>query len=132
MKPAAFSDLTVLIVEDESFISGLIKRMLRNLRTAYIWEAPDGTEALRLINGPVRPDLVICDVQMFPMDGITFLGRLRSSTDPVRAGTPVIMLTSVTQEDTVRGTKGLGVSGYLVKPVSPKQLSDRISAIFQF
>jgi len=132
MKPVGFPELAVLIVEDERFISGLIKRMLRNLGTTNVWDAPDGTEALRLLTGPLRPDLVICDVQMQPMDGVTFLGQLRSLADPLRAGLPVIMLTSVTQENTVRGTKGLGVSGYLVKPISPKQLTDRITAIFRF
>ena len=130
MKPNDFSDIKGLIIEDVTFISGLIRRMLRTLQISDVWEAADGSEALQMLAGPFHPHLIICDVRMEPMDGLTFLGRLRASSDAERAGLPVIMLTSVTEEGTVRDTKGLGVSGYLLKPVSPKQLSDRVKAIF--
>ena len=123
--------IRVLIVDDHPVArNGLSGMFAGEADFEVVGEAADGSEALQMLAGPFHPHLIICDVRMEPMDGLTFLGRLRASSDAERAGLPVIMLTSVTEEGTVRDTKGLGVSGYLLKPVSPKQLSDRVKAIF--
>jgi two-component system chemotaxis response regulator CheY len=68
---------------------------------------------------------------MAPMDGLAFMRQLRASSDPARARIPIIMLTAATDEATVRAAVALGIRGYVVKPVSPKQLSDRLSAVLR-
>lgn len=128
MKPNDFSGIRILLVEDERFIRGIVRRMLQSLGSRDVREAVDGTEALRLLDGGFLPDLVFCDFKMEPMDGLTFMRQVRESADPVRAGLPLIMLTAATDEETVRTALGLGVGGYLLKPVSPKMLADRMNA----
>ena len=131
MKPTDFSSTRILLVEDEAFIRGLLRRMLRSLGAQDIREAGDGTQGLTLLDNGFMPDLVFCDSQMAPMDGLTFMRTVRESADPVRARLPMIMLTAATDEATVHAACGLGVGGYLVKPVSPKQLADRMTAILR-
>jgi two-component system chemotaxis response regulator CheY len=129
MIPLSMPKIRVLLVEDEPFIRGTFTRILRSLGCTEVREAPDGTEALAVLSFGFRPDLVLCDVRMAPMDGLGFLAHLRKSPDPVLAKTPVIMLTGATDEASVRAARGLGVGGYLVKPVSPGALAERVKQV---
>ncbi len=131
MKSIDFANTGILLVEDEVFIRNLLKLMLRSLGVRDIRDAADGTEGLTLLDNGFVPDLVFCDFHMAPMDGLTFMRHVRESADPVRTRLPMIMLTAATDEATVRAACGLGVGGYLVKPVSPKQLSDRMTALLR-
>ena len=74
---------------------------------------------------------MLCDYRMAPMDGLAFMRQLRASPDPERVRIPIVMLTAATDEATVREAVALGIRGYVVKPVSPKQLKDRLSAVLQ-
>lgn len=131
MKPFDFLTTRILLVEDEAFIRNTLKRMLRSLGCSDIREACDGTEALKMLDDGFRPDAVLCDYRMTPMDGLAFMRRMRASSDPARARIPIVMLTAATDEATVRTAVALGIRGYVVKPVTPKQLSDRLSAVLR-
>src|SRR3954462_13421592 len=68
--------VSVLLVEDNVFMRELLKSVLRRLGVSDIREAIDGEDAFRVLY--VHPvDIVICDIQMQPIDGITFLDMLR-------------------------------------------------------
>jgi two-component system chemotaxis response regulator CheY len=131
MTNIALPGIRILLVEDEPFIRGTLRRMLRTLGCAEVREASDGTEALEALKGGFRPDLLLCDVQMAPMDGLTLLRRLQEGGSPQHARIPAVMLTVATDEETVRQARGLGISGYLVKPVSPAILADRVNAVLR-
>jgi len=111
----------ILVVDDERFMRTTIKSMLRAAGDFYVDEAADGAAALATID-VFRPHLVLCDVAMSPMGGIEFVERLRRHTDEARRATRVIMLTANANEETVRFAKRLQLDGYLLKPVSSKQL----------
>ncbi len=128
MKCIDFSALRILILEDERYLRAILKQLLRGIGSREIWEGNDGTEGLRLLDDGLVPDLVLCDVQMAPMDGLTFIRQVRGAADPARARIPMIMLTAAADEGIVRTAAGLGIDGYLVKPVSQRLLADRISA----
>ena len=128
MDAADFSTATVLLIENDEFLRSLVKRMLKWMGVSRIGEAGDGTAALALLGSGLRPGVILCDINMEPMDGVTFVRRLRGIPDPSIAGTPVVMLTGHTDEATVRSVSGLGISSYVVKPVSPKALRDRMAA----
>lgn len=127
MNPYDSCDIRILLVEDEKFIRTTIRRMLRSIGAPDIREAGDGTEALRVLGEGFIPDLIFCDVQMAPMDGAAFLKTVRASSDPLVAKTKVIMLTAAADVNVVRAFNGLGISSYLLKPVSQKQLADHIT-----
>ena len=119
-------DLKILIVEDEAYIRKIIFQILNRLRINKISEAADGSEGFKKTL-MVKPDLILCDIHMEPVDGIKFLTRLRGLNQPEVANTPVIFLTSDANQEKVMMARKLKVSGYLVKPVSVNDVKKQIS-----
>ena len=120
-----FKTLKIVIIEDEDFIRVLIRRLLRQLGVEHIYEASEGGAGLKEVVR-TRPDIVLCDIHMEPMDGMTFLEKLRALPMAGLKETPVVFLTADSQQDTVLLAKKLTVNGYLVKPVSLSALERRI------
>jgi CheY-like chemotaxis protein len=120
--------LKVLIVDDEPFMRRTIKAMLRVVGRFLVEEADDGDAALALLP-TFRPDIVLCDIQMPRIDGLQFVRQLRNHREGDLRETPVLMLTVSADEATILDAARLQVSGYLVKPVSPKLLGSHIGAI---
>jgi CheY-like chemotaxis protein len=120
----------ILIVDDEPFMRATIKHMLRSIGQFEVSEAGDGAAALTLVS-EVEPELILCDIGMLPMSGLEFVRRLRGLDDPGLARTQVIMLTANAQERTVKDAARLAISGYLLKPVSPRRLGARMRALFE-
>jgi CheY-like chemotaxis protein len=122
--------MKILIVDDESFMRKTIKVVLRVVGQYAVEEADDGDAALAIV--PLfRPDIVLCDISMPKMGGLQFVEQLRSHADVELRDIPVIVLTVNAEESTIMNAARLKVSGYLVKPVSPKQLGAQIKAIVQ-
>jgi two-component system chemotaxis response regulator CheY len=128
MTSIAHIDTKILVIEDEVFIRRTIARLLRSLLHQDVREASDGADALAILDTKYCPDLIFCDIRMAPMDGPAFLKILRSSEDRIRAATPVIMLSAEADLQTVRECKLLGISSYLLKPMSAKQLGEHVNA----
>ena len=124
----ALENLRILVVEDEDYIRKIIGQILRRLRVGNISEAVDGDEAFKKTL-MLRPDLILCDIHMEPVDGIKFLNRLRGLNQPDIANTPVVFLTSDANQENVMMARKLNVSGYLVKPVSVNDVKKQISRV---
>lgn len=119
--------LKVLVVEDEDYTRNLTIQILRNIGVRSIGEARDGKAGLLEVVR-TRPDLVLCDVHMQPMDGIGFLMGLREIKVQGVDATRVIMLTADAKKDTVMLARTQAVVSYLVKPVSLAQLQEKMMA----
>jgi two-component system phosphate regulon response regulator PhoB len=117
----------VLIVEDEEDIRELVSYHL--LKEGYqVAGVASGEEAL-LIADKQTPDLILLDVMLPGMDGLTVCQRLRSS--PKTADVSIMMLTAKSEEaDIVRGLN-LGATDYVTKPFSPKVLLARVRAVLR-
>ena len=113
----------ILIVDDEPRIRELIRENLQY--SGYTCEeAGDGSAALSLLTGGGY-DLVILDLMMPFMDGMTCLREMRTR----RINTPVIILTARGEEyDKLAGLEG-GADDYVVKPFSPRELVARVRAV---
>jgi len=122
--------LSILVVDDEAFMRSTLMMVLRAIDNSFtVTMAGDGETALRMIS-ETKPELVLCDVSMEPMDGLEVVTRLRASeADPQH--TTVMMLTAHDDDATIRRAAGLDVKSYLVKPVSPAQLRDRLETVFR-
>jgi two-component system chemotaxis response regulator CheY len=118
-----FASLKVLVVDDQEFVRTIVKKMLGQLGVGTVLEAQDGNSGLQVVIREI-PDLVICDVQMRPMDGFGFIKMLRAT--PVVAATPVILLTAHTDASTVSRAKELDIGAFLAKPVLPPALKEKI------
>ncbi|SRR5258708_39231142 len=125
-----YEKLVVLVVEDEPHTRGIIKGMLRQIGVRSVLEAADGKAGLdEVMRG--KPNLVLCDIHMEPVDGRMFLKLLRDARLQQVRLTPVIFLTADAQRDTVMFAKEHHVNGYLVKPVALGDLKARIDAILK-
>ena len=114
---------TILVVDDEPRIRDLITEHLQHAGFSCA-QAADGTQALAAL-GQGGVDLVILDIMMPFMDGMTCLREMRAR----KITTPVIMLTARSEEyDKLAGLEG-GADDYVVKPFSPRELVARVKAV---
>lgn len=118
---------SVLVVEDEAHIRELICLHLQ-LEQLTCVQAGDGQEALRLARE--RPfDLVILDVMLPGLDGVTVCGAIRRESR--NTGTPILMLTARREEsDKVLGLES-GADDYLTKPFGVRELVARVRALLR-
>jgi len=116
----------ILVVDDEPTIREVVRRYLEreNFRVS---EADDGYTALDEIDLD-PPDLIVLDLMLPGIDGLTLTHQLRRSE---REQIPIIMLTAKGEpSDRIRGLD-IGADDYLVKPFSPRELVSRVYAIFR-
>lgn len=115
----------ILIADDEPLIRADLKEMLEEFGYEVVAEARDGLEALNLIE-QVKPDLVILDIKMPKMDGISVAGKIADKF-------PVIILTAYTEKHLIEKARDSGVMAYLSKPFREGDLSPGIElAVTQF
>jgi AmiR/NasT family two-component response regulator len=107
---------SVVIAEDEALIRMDLAEMLTEEGYAVVGEAGDGAKAVELAEA-LRPDLVILDVKMPVLDGITAAERIAS-----KRIAPVVILTAFSQRDLVERARDAGAMAYLVKPFSQSDL----------
>ncbi len=108
----------VLIVDDEPLTRNLLRLMLERANLDIL-EAGDGLEALAVV-AEKRPDLLILDVMMPNMDGITVCETLRAQ--PETAVLPIILLSARTSTEAVRKGLNAGANKYLTKPIGREEL----------
>lgn len=113
---AAPAGKRVLIAEDEALIRLDLREMLREEGFDVVGEAADGEQAVALA-GELEPDLVICDIKMPKMDGITAAAQIVG-----KRVAPVVMLTAFSQRDLIERARDAGAMAYLVKPFEKRDL----------
>ncbi|WP_287031235.1 response regulator [Pseudomonas sp. UBA6310] len=118
------SKVSVLVVDDASFIRDLVKKGLRDhFPGIQLEEAVNGRKAQQLL-GRVTVDLILCDWEMPEMSGLELLTWCREQ-DTLKT-TPFIMVTSRGDKDNVVQAIQAGVSDYIGKPFSNDQLINKV------
>ena len=114
----------VLVVDDEPMVREVVARYLE--RDGFrVHEAADGDAAMAWLSNH-RPDLVVLDLMLPGVDGLTILRSLRAGND-----VPVILLTARAEEvDRILGLE-LGADDYVVKPFSPRELAARVRTVLR-
>lgn len=116
----------ILFIEDESALQQTLGDFLRQQGYAVI-PALDGEAGLTAIKSE-HPDLVLLDLILPKKNGLDVLRELR--TDPAAAATPVIVLTNVELDSTVREAERLGAKAYLVKTnYSLDEVLEKVKAV---
>ncbi len=109
---------TILIVDDSVSIRQSTRFILEQAGHT-VCEASDGFEALKVLER-TKPNLVITDVNMPNMDGITLVRKIREI--PTSKFTPVLVLTTESQGSVVDEGKKAGATGWIVKPFNEEKL----------
>lgn len=117
---------TILIVDDSTSLRVVVKIALT--RAGYdVIEAGDGNLALSALDAAGKVNLIVSDVNMPNMDGITFVTKVKQH--PRHKFTPVIMLTTEGQETKMAQARVAGAKAWLTKPFNPPQLLDAVSKL---
>lgn len=114
------------MVEDDPTVSGVVAAYLERAGLAPQVVA-DGAEAVALVDGGARPDIVLLDLMLPGLDGIEVCRRMRA----ILPDLPVVMLTARGEEhDRILGLE-VGADDYVTKPFSPRELVLRVQSILR-
>jgi two-component system chemotaxis response regulator CheY len=115
----------ILIIDDSAVFRKVVSMNLKHAGYEVI-EAVDGMDALNKLP-TIKPNLIVCDVNMPNMDGLTFVSKVRADED--NRFIPIIMLTTESQEEKKKKGMEAGAKAWLVKPFAPEQLLSAISKL---
>jgi two-component system chemotaxis response regulator CheY len=117
---------TILIVDDSSSLRTVVRIALT--RAGYdVLEAGDGVEGLKQLDKAAKVHLIVSDVNMPNMDGITFVTQVKAHAR--HRFTPVVMLTTEGEDDMKNRGRLAGAKAWMVKPFNPPQLLDAVSKL---
>lgn len=117
--------MKILVVEDDISTRKLEQLVLE--RSGHtVLEAEDGNSALRVLNTE-KVELILLDLLMPGMSGIDLLERLKSNPDT--SSIPVVLCTSVSEQDSIEKAVSFGINGCIMKPIVPKQMLQKLQQV---
>lgn len=116
---------TIMIVDDSASMRNVVGIALKGAGYAVL-EGRDGKDALTKLSGQ-KVHLIISDVNMPNMDGITFVKAVKQL--PTYRFTPIIMLTTESDTSKMREGQAAGAKAWVVKPFQPEQLLDAVQRL---
>lgn len=117
--------LTILVADDSRTVRTMVRGALE-ADNYYLVEVPDGRAALEA-SASLDADLVITDVNMPEMDGLTLVKELRSR--PAYRFTPILVLTTESGDDMKQRGREAGATGWLVKPFDAARLRQTVAQV---
>jgi len=122
MKEALLQDKRILVIEDIEENMRLCQAILK-LDGAIVWPAFNAPDGIALARSG-QPDLILMDIQMPDMDGLTATRLLRA--DPLTAAIPIVAITASVMPDDLQETIEAGCDGYITKPLEPSQFARQL------
>ncbi len=114
---------SALIIEDDTTIRAVLKRIMSKKFGFNIYQAENGAEGLKVLH-ETNPDIVLLDITMPLMNGIEFLQRIRHENK--YKDTPVFILSAINDRKLIQQMIELGVNDYILKPMDIEVVYDRI------
>lgn len=118
---------TILLIEDDELIAGLVRLMVERLGHELVW-APDGEAGKQMLETGTA-DIVILDILLPYLNGFEVLKSLRA--DPKTAKLPVLVLTGKTAQADIDRVVEAGADDFLAKPFQPNELSQRLARLLR-
>lgn len=131
----SFDRFSVLVVEDNSYLSTLVLQCLKAIGVGNVRQASDGGQAIDILKmmkkdptkaGLMSVDLIISNWQMSPVDGLLLLRWVRRHKDSPHRFIPFIMLTGYADREKVAQARDMGVTEILAKPFSVTTIAKRL------
>ncbi len=126
----AFDTLKALIVEDNAHMRVLLRELLNTAGIRDVAEAGNGSAAITVLRER-KCDLILSDMAMAPMDGIEFTRHVRTHETSPNPFVPIIMITGHTEKHKVEEARDAGVTEFLAKPITARNLYARIAEIVE-
>jgi two-component system, chemotaxis family, chemotaxis protein CheY len=130
MSGATFDYLKALIVEDNTHMRTLLRSLLNALGIKTVYEASDGGTAFDELRER-KPDFVLTDLSMKPVDGIEFTRLVRTANDSPNPYVPIVMVTGHTERHRIEAARDAGVTEILAKPITAQHLFMRVAEIVE-
>ena len=125
MSRQIFEQMNVLVVDDNRHMVHLVCQLLHALGVKRTISALDGAEAFTQLRTNTI-DIIVADYNMAPIDGLEFVKLLRPANDSPNPYVPIVMLTGHTDSRSVRAARDSGITEFLAKPISAKNLYLRL------
>lgn len=122
-----FDRLRILVVDDSVHMRQLVIRMLQGIGVTAIHEAESGERAWEIVC-EVKPDLVVMDCVMNGMSGLDVVRLIRTDSRSPNFFLPVVVLTAYASAERIAQARDAGVNEFLVKPISAKEIMEKILA----
>lgn len=126
--PYRFEKLTILVVEDSPPMLEVMVNALKLLGVGHVFQARNGEAAFQVFTKE-RPDIVITDWEMEPVDGLELVEWIRRHSMSPKRNVPVIMMTGYAAGARVSAARDRGVTEFLVKPFTANELGRRIAYV---
>jgi two-component system, chemotaxis family, chemotaxis protein CheY len=123
-----FKKLSILIVEDNQHMRQLIAQVLKTMGVMEIYQADGAQRGLAIIRTQ-KPDIIITDWLMEPMDGLEFTRAIRNDPHSPARLTPIILMTGYSAQSRVTQARDMGVTEFLVKPFTAESLAKRLAHV---
>lgn len=122
----ALHGIRILVVDDDVFARKIVRRVMNDLKFDNVRQVDSGEAALALLQDQTF-DLIITDVQMPGINGLEFARRIRSGQTRAAQDISIIVLTSFSNTEVLGVAMALDVNGFLVKPMEPVVVRDKIA-----
>ncbi len=118
--------LRVLLVDDETYMRVFVGKVISTSINCTLTEARDGQDAIEQC-GTSDPELIVLDINMPRVDGVQALGQIRA----LKPDTPIVMLTSISEEAVVEECVTKGASYFIRKDVRADLLKTELQEMLQ-
>jgi two-component system, chemotaxis family, chemotaxis protein CheY len=126
--PYDFSKLTILVVEDSPPMLEVVVNSLKYLGVGQVFQARNGESGYQQFI-KIRPDIVITDWEMEPVDGLELVRWIRRESRSPKRTVPVIVMTGYAASIRVNEARDIGTTEFLVKPFTASELARRIAYV---
>lgn len=124
------SKLTILLVDDNSYMRAILRALLRGFGVRQIQEASDAIQAFELFSA-MEIDIILLDYMMQPLNGIEFTEMLRRADDSPNHKVPIIVVSAYCNRSTIEQARDAGVNEFVGKPVCATDLYMRITTVIE-
>jgi len=125
-----FDKIRILVVEDNNPMLEICKSLLLTFGVGEVLSAKNGEDGFNVFKKE-NPDIVVADWMMQPMDGISLTRRIRNDPASPNQYVPIILMTGFSEKKRVVQARDSGVTEFLVKPFTARDLYKRIAQIIE-
>ena len=127
-----FVDLRILLVDDSKMTRHLALGLLKEFGINEVYQVPNAAKAIKILEKNYKEktpfDLIFTDINMPGLNGVELLRKIKEHR--IFGKTPIIMMSSVGDQDTILQAVDHGADEYIIKPITAEKLEEKIKKVF--
>jgi len=124
-------DAKILVIDDDNVMRMFVSNLLGRMGVREVREANDGQIGLAMV-ASFKPDIILTDIHMAPMNGLEFVKRLRALNAIGLRKIPVLIMSADSSSQTLNESVPLGIAGYIIKPPVMSSLTVKLEHALKF